>query len=130
MITSHQPPMMVISIGLTRYSLEVFRNAKGFVISMPSENQEKETMFFGTKSGRDHDKFAEMNTKVEPANKVDSVIITDAVANLECKKICELETGDHVLFVGEVVCSHINPDKPNRLYTVGAGYKMGGLPRR
>ena len=53
--------MMAISIGLTRYSLEVFRNAKEFVISMPSESQEEETMFFGTKSGRDYDKFVEMN---------------------------------------------------------------------
>ena len=91
MITSGQPPLMAISIGLTRYSLEVFRNAKGFVICMPSEDQEKETMFFGTKSGRNHDKFAETKTKVEPASKVDCVIMSEAVANFECKKIAELE---------------------------------------
>ena len=130
MITSHNPPMMAISIGLTRYSLEVFKNAKEFVISMPSEDQEKETLFFGTKSGRDHDKLAEMNTQVQPGSKVDCVIISDAVANFECKKIAELQTGDHVLFVGEIICSHMNPDKPNRLYTVASGYKMGGLARK
>ena len=130
MITSHQPPMMAISIGVTRYSLEVFRNAKDFVIAMPAENQEKETMLFGTKSGRNCDKLAEINTQVQAGSKVDCVIMCDAVANFECKKIAELETGDHVLFVGEVVCSHIDPDKPNRLYTVGAGYKMGGLARK
>ena len=56
--------------------------------------------------------------------------MSDAVANFECKKIAELETGDHVIFVGEIICSHMNPDKPNRLYTVGAGYKMGGLARK
>ena len=129
MITSGSPPMMAVSIGLTRYSLEVFRNAKEFVISMPAEDQEKGTMFFGTKSGRDCDKFAEMNTKVQPGSNVDCVIMSNAVANFECKKVSELQTGDHVIFVGDVISSHMNPDKPNRLYAVGSGYKMGGLAR-
>ena len=35
----------------------------------------------------------------------------------------------HLLGVGEVICSHRN-DKPlNRLYTVGEGFTMAGLPR-
>ena len=130
MMTSGNPPMMAISIGLTRYSLEVFKNAKEFVISMPAENQEEKTMFFGTKSGRDCDKFAEMNTQVQPGSKVDCLIMSDAVANFECKKVSELQTGDHVIFVGRIICSHMNPDKPNRLYTVATGHVMGGLARR
>lgn len=128
MITSGDPPMMAISIGLTRHSLEVFRKAEGFVIAMPSEHQAAETLLFGTKSGRDCDKFAEADTKLQPASKVDCVLISDAVANFECRKAAELETGDHAIFVGQVVCSHVNPAGPNRLYTVGAGYKMAGLP--
>lgn len=129
MITSGSPPMMAISIGHGRYSLGVFRNADEFVIAMPSEHQAEETLLFGTRSGRDVDKFAEANTTLQPAAEVDCVLLADAAANFECRKVAELETGDHVLFVGEVVRSHINPDKPSRLYTVGSGYKMGGLAR-
>ena len=129
MIVSHQPPMMAVAIGKTRYSLEVFRRAGEFVIAFPSEQQEDEVLLFGTRSGRDLDKLAAAGTRTQPAKKIDCVLLVEAVANFECKLICEFETGDHVVFVGEVVCSHLN-DKPlNRLYTVGEGYKMAGLPR-
>lgn len=127
MIVSHEPPMMAVSIGKTRYSLETFRHAREFVIAFPSEHQQGEAMLFGTKSGRDMDKLAAVGCSLVPACKIDAVLLADAVANFECKLVAELETGDHVVFVGEVVCSHLN-DKPlNRLYTVGEGYKMEGV---
>jgi flavin reductase (DIM6/NTAB) family NADH-FMN oxidoreductase RutF len=129
MIVSHVPPMMAVSIGKTRYSLEAFRQAGEFVIAFPSEYQEDEAMLFGTESGRDMDKFSAAGTAVVPASKIDSVLMADAVANFECKLVSELETGDHVIFVGEVVCAHLNEEPLNRLYTVGEDYKMGGLPR-
>ena len=129
MIVSHVPPMMAVSIGKTRYSLEAFRQAGEFVIAFPSEHQKDEAMLFGTKSGRDMDKFAAAGTAVVPACKIDSVLMADAVANFECKLVSELETGDHVVFVGEVICAHLNEYPLNRLYTVGESYKMSGLPR-
>jgi len=129
MITSGSPPMMAISIGLPRYSHEVFKQAEEFVIAMPSAQQEEETLFYGTKSGRDMDKLAEFGADLQPAEKIDCVLLAGAVANFECRKVGELLTGDHTIFVGEVVCSHVNETQLDRLYTVGAGYKMGGLAR-
>ncbi len=129
MITSHEPPMMAVSIGLGRYSLEVFRRAKEFVVAMPSEDQADETMLFGTRSGRDMDKFVAAGTVLEDASEIDCVIMSDATANFECRLVGEMETGDHRIFVGEVVCSHVHPDMPSRLYTAGAGYKMSGIAR-
>ena len=130
MIVSGQPPMMAVAIGRTRYSLEAFRHAGEFVIAFPSEHQAEEAMLFGTQSGRDTDKIAAAGTPTEPGGQIDCVLISEAVANFECKLVSELVTGDHVVFVGEVVCSHVNPAMPSRLYTVGAGYKMAGLARR
>jgi flavin reductase (DIM6/NTAB) family NADH-FMN oxidoreductase RutF len=130
MIVSHNPPMMAIAIGKTRHSLEAIRNAGEFVIAFPSENQADEAMLFGTKSGRETDKLAMAKTMTEPAKKIDSVLMSDAAANFECKLVSELEAGDHFIFVGEVVCSHLNEKPLNRLYTVGEGYQMGGLPRK
>ena len=129
MIVSHDPPMMAVAIGKTRHSLEVFRRAGEFVVAFPSEHQADEAMLFGTKSGREADKFAEAGTKLTPAERIDCVLMDDAAANFECKLAGEMEAGDHFIFVGKVVCSHVNPDMPSRLYTIGEGYKMGGLPR-
>lgn len=128
MVTSHKPLMLAISIGKTRYSLEVIRNAKEFVIAFPSEHQARETLLFGTKSGRDVDKLASAESKTQPTKRIDCVLLADAVANFECKLVSELETGDHVIFAGEVVCAHLNETACNRLYGVGPGYKMAGLP--
>jgi len=128
-ITSGDPPMMAVSIGLTRYSMDVFREASEFVLAMPSEHQAAEVLLFGSRSGRNCDKFAEADSKLQPAREVDCVLLADAVANFECRKVAELRTGDHVVFIGEVICSHVNPDNPNRLYTTGKGCKLAGLPR-
>ena len=127
MITSHVPPMMAISVGVNRYSLEVISEAGEFVIAFPSELQEKETLFFGTKSGRDVDKLDISGISTTPAKKIDCLLIDDAVANFECRLAGEFPTGDHVIFAGEVITAHVNPDSPERIYTVGKGYKMSGI---
>ena len=130
MIVSGTPPMMAIAVGKPRWSMEAIRSAGEFVIAFPSEGQRDQTMLFGTKSGRDMAKLAESGAATIPAAEIDSVLLADAVANFECRLAGEMEAGDHIIFVGEVVASHRNPDRPNRLYTVGPGYKMAGLPRQ
>ena len=130
MPASGSPPMWAISVGKTRYSLEAIRGAKAFVLAFPSEHQERETLLFGTRSGRDTDKLAEAGVATRPAAEIDSVLLDEAVANLECRLVGEIESGDHVIFVGRVVCAHVNTEPLNRLYTVGPGYQMGGLARK
>jgi flavin reductase (DIM6/NTAB) family NADH-FMN oxidoreductase RutF len=82
-------------------------------------------LFFGSRSGRDVDKFAEFDCKTEPAKEIDSVLLTDAVANFECTLEAQLPVGDHIIFVGRIVCSHVNTAGGTRLYTVGPGHKLG-----
>ncbi len=129
MQTSHKPAMWAISVGLTRYSHEALEAAEGFVLAFPSEHQEAETMHFGTRSGRDEDKIAVAAATTQPAEEIDGVLLADAVANFECRKAGSLLSGDHTIFVGEVVCSHVNEQELNRLYTVAPGWKIGGLGR-
>ncbi len=130
MITSGQPPMMAISIGLGRYSLEVIRQAGEFTLCFPSSAMQADVLFFGTKSGRDVDKLAVRGTRTQPATEIDGVLLSDAVANFECKLESELKTGDHVLFVGRVVASHIHEDPTvRRLYNFGNG-EFGQADRR
>lgn len=128
MITSHKPPMMAISVGLTRHSLTAIRQAREFVIAFPSSEMSKDALFHGTNSGRDMDKLAECGTRTQPATAIDCVLLADAVANFECKLESELQTGDHVVFVGRVVASHVNRSSGlRRLYTVGEGFEMDGV---
>jgi len=82
-------------------------------------------LFFGSKSGRDIDKLAQFECKTEPTKEIDSALLSDAVANFECKLNSQAEAGDHIVFIGEIVCSHKNTESKKRLYTIAPGHKLG-----
>ena len=125
MQTSHNPPMFAISVAPQRYSHKAIKQAGCFTLIFPSADMADLALFFGTKSGRNIDKFKESDCKIEPAKVVDSVLMTDAVANFECVVESETITGDHSIFTGKVVASYVNTEPKKRLYTIGTGYKMG-----
>ena len=128
MLVSGKPPMMAIAVAKTHYSIETIRHSKCFCLAFPSSDMADAALFFGSKSGRDIDKFAEFDCKYEPAKAIDSVLLTDAVANFECTLESETIAGDHIIFVGRIVASHINTEPKKRLYTVGPGHKLGPVP--
>jgi len=132
MIVSGAPPMMAIAVAKTHYSIEAVTHSKCFTIAFPSSDMADAALFFGSKSGRDTDKFAEFDAqhgqvhcKTEPAKSIDSVLLSDAVANFECTLESQIPAGDHIIFVGKLVSSHINTEPKKRLYTTAPGHKLG-----
>ena len=125
MIVSGNPPMMAIAVAKKHYSIEAITHSKSFTIAFPSSDMADAALFFGSKSGRNTDKFAEFDCKTEPAKAIDSLLLADAVANFECTLDSQMSVGDHIIFVGEVVSSHINTEPKKRLYTTGPGHKLG-----
>jgi len=127
MLVSGTPPMMAIAVAKKHYSIETIRHSKCFTITYPSSEMADAALFFGSHSGRDTDKFAEFDCKTEPAKTIDSVLLSDAVANFECELESETVTGDHIVFVGRVVSSHTNTEQKKRLYTIAPGHKLGSV---
>jgi len=127
MIVSANPPLMAISVAKSHYSIETIKHSKCFTIAFPSSEMAETALFFGSKSGRDVDKFAESNCDTEPAEIIDSILLTEAVANFECVLESEVIAGDHIVFIGKIVSSHVNTEAKKRLYTVGPGHKMGSF---
>ncbi|MBN2138213.1 MAG: flavin reductase family protein [Sedimentisphaerales bacterium] len=125
MIVSGDPPMMAIAVAKTHYSVEAITFSECFTIAYPSVEMADAALFFGSKSGRDVDKFAEFSCETAPATEIDSVLLADAVANFECTLEQQMHAGDHIIFVGKVVAAHVNTEAAKRLYTVGAGHKLG-----
>ena len=124
MLCSHQPPLVAIAVGLTRYSHEALSRGDEFVLAFPGEDMAEEALYCGTHSGRDVDKIAETALALAEAREVSVPLLADAVANFECRITDRLKTGDHTIFVGQVV-AHRNENPPRRLFTLGPGYKMG-----
>lgn len=125
MIVSGNPPMMAIAVAKKHYSIEAITHSKCFTIAFPSSQMADAALFFGSRSGRNTDKFAEFDCETEPASEIDSVLLADAVANFECTLESQAPTGDHITFIGQIVCSHINTEPQKRLYTVASGHKLG-----
>jgi len=127
MIVSGSPPMMAIAVASTHYSVKAIHHCKCFTIAFPSADMADAALFFGSHSGRDMDKFAEFDCETAPAEVIDSVLITDAVANFECTLESEMAAGDHIIFVGKVVSSHTSTEPKKRLYTIAPNHKMGAV---
>ncbi len=125
MLASKNPPIIAVAISEKRYSFELIRKFEEFVIAYPSDEMENETLFFGTKSGREINKLYDSKIRYSKAKYIDSIILDEAVANFECILEDTIKTGDHYIFLGKVVGSHISTGNIDRLYTIGEKYKLG-----
>lgn len=110
MRTSHKPPMVAIGVQPSRYSHKLLEEVKEFTLAIPTREILKEVNYCGSHSGRKVDKFKETELTLIPATEVETPLIEECAVNLECKIVDKLPTGDHTLFVGEVVAAHVKEE--------------------
>ena len=89
-------------------------------IRMPHELHDA-VLFCGTVSGDHADKFAESGLTLEEAEKVDCCRIKEALGFLECEVVEEIESGDHVIFVGKIL--HSDHETGKRVYHNRGSFK-------
>jgi len=97
------PAMVSISIKKERYSYNLIKNSKEFVINLVTEELVNKADYCGVKSGRDVDKFKEMKLTPMEGKIVKAPLIAESPVNIECivKEIISL--GSHDMFLAEVV---------------------------
>jgi flavin reductase (DIM6/NTAB) family NADH-FMN oxidoreductase RutF len=117
-IISWEPPMIAISVGFGRYSHECLEHCGEFVLCLPAEEQKEGAWLCGTTSGNKTDKFSKASFQQVRATVVAPPIIEGSTVAYECKVINSVVTGDHTLFIGEVVAIHGSPEKARHLYSV------------
>ena len=103
------PPMISISIRPSRYSHKIISASKEFIINIPDEKMIEACDFCGTKSGRDFNKFEELDLTKEKGFVVKSPMIKECPVNIECKVRQIIHLGTHDMFIGEVVS--VNADE-------------------
>lgn len=100
--------MLLVGMTPPRYSHELVEETKEFVVNVPTMDIVRETLFCGRRTGRIHDKFEETGLTPLPAKMVRPPIIKECVAHLECMVRQQISTGDHTLFVGDVLTAYVN----------------------
>ena len=98
------PPTVAIGVTPARYSHDIIADSGEFVINLPTADQVWELDYTGTYSGRDVDKFAELNLTAVPSEALEwAPRIEECPINLECRVKHRLHLGSHDAFIAEVV---------------------------
>ena len=101
------PAMVYISVRPERYSYQMIKESGEFVINLTTEKLVKATDYFGVKSGRDVDKWKEMNLHQVKAETLEySPLILESPVNIECKVVEIKELGSHHMFLANVTAVH------------------------
>ena len=118
MPVSFEPPFYAISVGKQRYSLEMIRKGRSFVVNFMPYTMKKKVLSAGRISGEHTNKFAEIGLEKEDAETIDCCRLKDALACLECEVEQEIEAGDHIIFIGRVLKA-IKKKEGKRIYQTG-----------
>jgi len=97
------PPMCYVSIRPERHSYDIVKRNMAFVINLTTLDLAFATDWCGVKSGRNFDKFKEMNLTPVLSDKVAAPYVAEAPVNIECR-VTEIKSlGSHDMFIAEVV---------------------------
>lgn len=102
------PVMLSISVRKERYSHRIISETKEFVVNLTTKDLCRATDYCGVRSGRDVDKFKEMNLTPQKSSKINAPAIAESPVNIECKVVNVIELGPHDMFIAKVEAVHVD----------------------
>jgi flavin reductase (DIM6/NTAB) family NADH-FMN oxidoreductase RutF len=93
---SLEPPLLMICVGKTAASVDVFRQAAGFAVNILSEAQKETSVLFASKRP---DKFEAARWRPGPYG---NPLIEGSAAWFDCARYQVIDAGDHIILVGHV----------------------------
>lgn len=97
------PPMLSISIRPERHSYDIIKETGEFAVNLVSEELAFATDYCGVRSGRDVDKFREMDLKPAKLTHIACPGIANSPAIIECRVKDIIPLGTHDMFLGEIL---------------------------
>ena len=102
-IINSKPPLIYISVRPERYSYNIIKENKEFVINLTTKDLAYATDWCGVRSGAQFDKFKEMKLTKEKAKFVKCPLVKESPVSIECKVIEEKNNGSHTMFLAEIL---------------------------
>ena len=102
-IINTDPAMCYISIRKNRYSYDIIKKTKEFVINLTTKNLAYKTDWCGVRSGEKYDKFKEMHLTKEKCEFVKCPRIAESPISIECKVVEIKDLGSHTMFMAKVL---------------------------
>ncbi|MBQ9703366.1 MAG: flavin reductase family protein [Clostridia bacterium] len=135
-ILNTTPAKTYISVRPERYSYDIIKEKREFVINLTSDVLAKAADGCGMLTGRKVDKFAKYGLTREKAPNLDCPMIAEAPIAIECKVTDIVPLGTHDMFVADIVGVNVDERliEKNKLcinrahlcaYAHGEYYKLG-----
>jgi len=105
-IASATPPSVGMALRRTRETLARIRECGDFTVNIPDTSMAAVVDYCGLVSGRDRDKFADTGLTLAASSVVGSPMIDECPYNMECRLTHQIEIGEYVFVIGEVVQTH------------------------
>jgi flavin reductase (DIM6/NTAB) family NADH-FMN oxidoreductase RutF len=106
---SFEPPLFGVLISKKRFTHDLVVDAREFTVSFLGREAVKLSAQMGRTSGAAMDKVREFQVKLAPPKIIRSPYAAEAYVAFECRLTDVKSTGDHDLFVGEVLAVHEKP---------------------
>jgi len=122
-----EPPTIAVSINNKNLTYEYINNSKVFTVSILSKNTDMKLIGnFGFKSGREINKFNNVNYKIGVTGV--PIIIDDVIGYIEAELINSLNLGSHTVFIGKVISAEILKEDEPMTYAYYHNIKKGISP--
>jgi flavin reductase (DIM6/NTAB) family NADH-FMN oxidoreductase RutF len=115
---SLEPLLILWSIDKRSHSYQSFLNAEKFSVNILGSDQSELCTLFSSKV---QDRFSQCDWKESDLN---LPVLTNSLSVLQCKTVQQVEAGDHMILIGEVLDIQ-NESKEPLLYH---RRKIGGIP--
>jgi len=125
MYVSHSPAMVAIAQHPGSRTTRLIQASREFSVSLLHDAQQELAMAAG-RSADGADKFAALNIPVATQPFTKTPAVDGSIAMLWCRVIAERPTGDHILFVGELIGSVVNDRKFDALLRYRRRYMRMG----
>lgn len=102
-ILNTNPAKVYISVRPERYSYNIIKEKKEFVINLTNKDLAYATDWCGVKTGAKVDKFKEMHLTKEECQFVNAPAIKESPVSIECKVTDIKEFGSHHMFIADVM---------------------------
>lgn len=107
------PAMLYISVRPDRYSHDIIEETGEFVVNLVNKELTWATDYCGVKSGRDVDKFKEMNLTAIASKTVKAPSIKESPVCIECKVVDIKRLGSHDMYIANVTAVSIDDQYMN-----------------
>ncbi|GMA60272.1 flavin reductase family protein [Alicyclobacillus fastidiosus] len=110
---SLNPPYVLACIDKSSSTLHLARHARAFAVNILSDQQSDLSNHFASKMD---DKLSSVRYRLGPLG---SPLLDGVLVKLECKLAREVDGGDHIILIGEVVHAEVSDKGSPLLYYAG-----------